>query len=74
VSRRPLLQAEPPGLKAAFGKCTHGKNWGFMGERCEAAAEFVRDGFPDRFACGFHANDDRLITYPEQDPGWLPIG
>jgi hypothetical protein len=71
MARRSLLEAE---LKAAIGKCSHGRNWGDIGmPNCEAEAAYVRDGFPDRFACEYHGTTDPLTGDDVDDPGWIRL-
>lgn len=55
----------------SFGKCTHGRNWGFKHEVCYADATHERRGFPDRLACEFHAFDAMFST--PADPNWIPV-
>jgi hypothetical protein len=56
---------------SAFALCTHGRNWGFISETCEAKAEYYRKQYPDRLACRYHAFEARYSQ--PCDPDWVPL-
>jgi hypothetical protein len=71
MARRSLIKAE---LQVALGKCSHGRNWGDFGmPNCEAVATYVRNGFPDRFACEYHGTVHPVTGIHVNDPGWVRI-
>ena len=74
MARKSLVDATFPALRssAVLGRCTHGRNWGYITECCEAVATHVVPAYPDRFACEGHAVDDcwvRLEDACRLNPG-----
>lgn len=62
----------------SFGKCTHGRNWGFVNEVCYTEATHERRGFPEHLACEWHAFEGKYASkddpdWIQYDPDWIPI-